>query len=353
MARSQGRLVATLALALLALPAAPATPEPTVDLASARAAAAGLPRLRSLLVQWRGELILERYYHGARATRTRNIKSASKSVISALVGIAIHRGYIESVDTPIAEYFPELTRADADPRKRTITIEDLLTMRSGLESTSGRNYGPWTHSRDWVRYILNRPMVADPGEWMDYSTGSTHLLSAILTKATGRSTWEFAREALAEPLGFHLARWPRDPQGIYFGGNDMELTSRQLLAFGVLYLNRGRIGDRQVVPAEWIEASWIRRGRSRWSGQRYGYGWWIRDLAGHRANFAWGYGGQYAFVIPELDLVIAVTSSIASGSARRDHQRRLRDLIERFIIHPIAAAKTPPVSRLPAISDEQ
>ena len=193
--------------------------------------AAELPRLHSLLVSRRGELVLERYYNGARATRAANIKSAAKSIISALVGIAIDRRLIPGVDTPIVTYFPEL-KTDRDSTKQRITIEDLLTMRSGLESTSNRHYGAWVQSRNWIQHALTRPLLNQPGAVMEYSTGNSHLLSAILSKATRTSTWEFANEAIARPLGFTLARWPQDPQGIYFGGNDMLMTPRQMLAFG-------------------------------------------------------------------------------------------------------------------------
>ena len=218
-------------------------PDPRFD--QALASAKSLPRLHSLLVSSRGQLVVERYFNGASATRAANVKSVAKSIISALVGIAIERRLIPDVDTAITAYFPELKR-DRDPRKLKITIEDLLTMRPGLESTSNRNYGAWVQSGNWVQHALSRPMLADPGEWMDYSTGNTHLLSAIITKVTGTSTWEFANDTLARPLGFTLARWPRDPQGIYFGGNDMLLTPRQMLAFGELYLRRGRVDGQEV-----------------------------------------------------------------------------------------------------------
>ena len=183
--------------------------------------ASQLPRLHSLLVSWQGELTVEEYFNGTRPTRQANMKSASKSVISALVGIAIDRGLIESVRQPIGPSFPGLLSGDDNAPKREITIEDLLTMRSGLETTSNRNYGAWVASSNWVRYALNQPLERTPGTRMVYSTGNTHLLSAILTKLSGTSTWRFAQEALAEPLGFSLAPWPRDPQGIFFGGNDM------------------------------------------------------------------------------------------------------------------------------------
>lgn len=195
-------VMALLAAAVAVMAAESGTP----SLADAGTSAASLPRLRSLLVSHRGELVLERYYGGARATQAANIKSASKSVISALVGIAVSRGLIKGLGQPIAEFFPELAK-DPEPRKRAITIEDLLTMRSGLASTSGRDYGAWVQSPNWVRYVLNRPLVDEPGTRVEYSTGTSHLLSAILTKAAKTSTWQFAQDALARPLGFSLARW--------------------------------------------------------------------------------------------------------------------------------------------------
>jgi CubicO group peptidase (beta-lactamase class C family) len=302
------------------------------DLSSARAAAAALPRMHSLLVSHRGHLTLEYYAPGSRSTRHANVKSASKSIISTLVGIAIERRLIAGVDERIVRWFPEL-RKDADSRKQDITIEDLLTMRSGLESTSGEHYGPWVRSRNWVRYALDRPMVSDPGTSMEYSTGTSHILSAILTKASGKSTHQFATETLARPLGMTLARWPRDPQGIYFGGNEMLMTPKQMIAIGELYLNRGRAGGRQVVPAAWVEESCRPRTRSVWDPDReYGYGWWSQTFGGHAACFAWGFGGQYIMVFRDLELVVAVTSSTAASDERRGYRRALFDLLESHIL---------------------
>ena len=327
-----------------------------------------LPRLHSLIVSRRGEVIFERYYNKAQATRPANVKSASKSVIAALVGIAIDRKLVAGVRTPLTTWFPELAK-DPDPRKRAITVEDLLEMRSGLEGTSGREYGAWVSSGNWVRYALNQPMTAAPGEDMDYSTGNSHLLSALLTKATGMSTWRFANETLARPLGFTLAQWPRDPQGLYFGGNEMLMTPRQLLAIGELYRNGGRANGRQIVPEAWVTRSC--RGRARelpsWArglgpggvpdpmrDRKYGYGWWVHDIAGHETCFAWGYGGQYAFVVPDLELVIVSTASPDVGEERRGHRRELFDILSRQIVAPLSAAtgldgpQSKPASRLSA-----
>jgi|SRR5688572_30490168 len=328
-------LFAATAVALAQTPG-PSTPAPAA-FDDAIASAKQLPRLHSLLVSHRGTLVLERYYNGATATRPANVKSVSKSVISALTGIALERKLIPDVSTPIVTYFPQL-KTDRDKRKVTITVEDLLTMRPGLESTSNRNYGAWVTSKNWVQWALARPMLAGRGEVMDYSTGNTHLLSAILTQVSKSNTWQFANDTLARPLGFTLARWPRDPQGIYFGGNDMLMTPRQMVTFGELYLREGRANGSQVVPERWVARSIEPRGRSSWSGQRYGYGWWVREIAGHDAYYAWGFGGQYIIVVPALELVVAATSSPAVAEDRRTHRVTLFDLIEQQIVARIRPA---------------
>jgi CubicO group peptidase (beta-lactamase class C family) len=304
-------------------------------LESAAKSASQLPRLKSLLVSHKGAIVLERYFNGARAAQTANIKSASKSIISALVGIAVSRGLIKSVDQKIGDYFPELS-GDPEPKKRDITIEDLLTMRSGLDSTSGRNYGAWVQSPNWVRFVLRRPLIDEPGTRVEYSTGSSHLLSAILTRAAKMSTWQFAQEALAKPLGFTLAKWTTDPQGIYFGGNEMSMTPRQMIRFGELYLNDGRAGGQQVLAKSWIDRTRVARGRSRWGSDReYGYGFWIRAFAGHDSYYAWGYGGQFIFIIPGKDLVIVTTSRSDVSRERRDHNDAIYDIVEQLAgTHP-------------------
>jgi CubicO group peptidase (beta-lactamase class C family) len=332
-----GAATACLLSALFASSPRAAQELPPLDVEAIERTAATLPRFHSLLVSWHGSLVLERYYNGARATRPANIKSASKSIISTLTGIAIDRGLIPGVHEPIATYFPDLLSGAGNAAKRQITIENLLTMQSGLASTSGRDYGTWVLSPNWVRHVLNRPLENAPGSVMDYSTGNSHLLSAILTKATKTSTWQFAQDSVGKPLGFTLPQWPRDPQGIYFGGNDMLLTPRQMLAFGELYKNRGVHNGRQVVPASWVDTSFMPRGRSGWSDELYGYGWWIRDMAGVRAMYAWGFGGQFIFVVPPLDLVVVSTSSTVVSDDRRRHRRTVDELVEQLIVAPIAA----------------
>jgi CubicO group peptidase (beta-lactamase class C family) len=310
--------------------AAPA-PRPTVTFADVVARASTLPRLRSLLVSVDGQLVEERYFHGATAARAANLKSASKSIIALLVGIALDRGVLKSLDQPIGPFFPQYLKGQ--PEKAAITIGDLVSMRAGLEATSGRNYGRWVLSGNWVRHALQQPFEDEPGGRMVYSTGSSHLLSAILTRASGVSTLEFARRHLGAPLGITIPAWTRDPQGIYLGGNEMHLRPRDLLKIGELVLNDGRVGERQVVSAEWLRESAVPRTVSRFSGTRaYGYGWWLRELADYDVVYAWGYGGQFAFVIPDLRAVVVTTSVSDPGSERRDHLDGIYDLVEETVI---------------------
>ncbi len=303
----------------------------SLDFAEAVRLGERTPRLHSLLVSWHGNLVLERYFHGKKATGYANIKSASKSVLAALIGIAIERKLIPGVATPIANYFPEIAKD-----RRGITIEDLLTMQSGLRTTSNRYYGAWVGSPNWVRHILTRPIESEHGTQMNYSTGNTHLLSAILTKAAKSNTWAFGQQALAKPLGFTLAQWPRDPQGIYFGGNDMLLMPRQMVAVGELYLHGGKRGDAQVVPSEWVKNSCTAHTISPRNGEGYGYGWWVGQFAGVEACYAWGFGGQYIFVMPKLDLVIVTTSSPTEGEDRRQQRGVVFDIVEEQILPQIA-----------------
>jgi len=291
-----------------------------------------LQRLQAVLVARDGDTVLARRFRGPRLTVPVNVKSVSKSIVSVLVGIAIAEGALPGVDQPIGDYFAEQLADDAEADdKRAITIGDLLSMRSGLERTSGGNYNDWVSSADWVAYALGRPLLRQPGTAMDYSTGNTHLLSAILTQATGMSTYAYAKAKLAEPLAIALPRWRRDPQGIYFGGNQMFLSPRALLRFGEMMRQGGVYREQQVVPGDWVQASTTPRTRSPYSGELYGYGWFVSQAAGHDMYFAWGYGGQHVFVVPDLALTIVVTSK-TGGGRRFDHLVGIREMVEYLVL---------------------
>jgi len=312
------------------------TSQHDLDLVAIERAANNLPRLHSLLIHQHGDMVYEQYFNGRDASQAANMKSASKSVISALVGIAIARGDIASLDQPVSDYFPDIL-ADAAPAKRAITIENLLTMEAGLESTSNRNYGRWAVSDDWVRFVLEQPMVGTPGSDMIYSTGSTHLLSAIIERASGSSTLEYAERHLTGPTGMNISDWSQDPQGVYFGGNNLEMRPRDMLKFGQLYLNGGEWGGRQLLSREWVEQSHSPHADSpRGQGRHYGYGWWLRDLAGMQVPVAWGYGGQLIFVVEPFDLVVVATADSQPGDGRYMQLRGIYDLVETHILAPLA-----------------
>lgn len=301
-------------------------------LADTIAQARRLPRLRSLLILRDGKALAEERFNGGPALdRPVNIKSASKSVLSALVGVAIARGVLTGVDQRVLSVLGSEAPPDPDPRLSRLTVEDLLTMRAGLERTSGENYGRWVSSRNWVRFALARPFVDQPGGAMLYSTGNTHLLSAMLTRAAGRDTHTLMRDWLAAPLGIVIPPWSRDPQGIYFGGNDMMMSPRALARFGELYRLGGVIDGRRIIPARWIEGSWRPRTVSPWSGGRYGYGWFIGTSRGHPLQFAWGYGGQMLFIVPDLKLTVVMTSD-SSGARDNGHIAALHTLLDDGIV---------------------
>lgn len=288
--------------------------------------------LKTVIVARDGRVLSERGFRGHSPSESTNIKSASKSIISALVGIAIDKGLLEGPDQKIAPILKADLPVTPDPRINDITIGNLLSMQAGLDRMSGANYGRWVSSRNWVRFALSQPFVDQPGGEMLYSTASTHLLSAILTKVGRRPTLVLAREWLGPVDGFRIGAWERDPQGIYLGGNQMAMSARSLLAFGELYRNGGKTADgRQIVPADWISQSWQQRTNSRFSGDEYGYAWFTRQIGGEQVHFAWGYGGQMLYIVPSLDLTVVMTSEESGPSARNGYRDLLHGLLADII----------------------
>jgi CubicO group peptidase (beta-lactamase class C family) len=292
--------------AALLLPA-PRARADTLD--DAFATAAALPTLRSMIVAQHGVVLGARAWRGAALERPTNIKSASKTILAMLAGIAVQRGVLPGLDEPVAPLLAGRIPREADPAVRAITLRHLLGMRAGLGRTSGRDYGAWVASRDWLAHALSRPMDDVPGGGMLYSTGTSHILGAVLARASGRSLQQLAQAWLGDPLGFRVPDWPRDPQGLHFGGNDMLLSPRALLAFGECCRQGGWHEGQAVIPEAFLREAWVPQVRSAWSGQMYGLGWWIADVAGQRVVFAWGYGGQMLYLLPGLGLTVVMTSA--------------------------------------------
>lgn len=295
-----------------------------------------LERIRSILVAVEGQPVYAQVIRGPALDTPVNIKSLSKTVFAALVGAAIDRGVIESTEQPITDLLD--VPDTASPRVSEITVGHLLSMQAGLGRTSGAHYGEWVTSSNWVDYALSRPFVDEPGGQMLYSTGSYHILSAALTRATGRSSLELSREWLGDPLDIRIPPWTRDPQGIYFGGNNMHLSPLALLRLGELYRNGGRHEGKAVLPGKWVEESWEPRGYSRYTNDPYGYGWFRTRLAGYRAYYGRGYGGQMLYVIPELAMTAVITAD-PTPPASPYFMGKLHQLMEAYVIPAITGSE--------------
>jgi CubicO group peptidase (beta-lactamase class C family) len=260
----------------------------------------------ALLVARHGKLVFEGYYHGFPYNAGFEMYSITKSVTAALVGIAIHEKRIKNLNQTVAHFFPRWT----PPRARKINLRELLTMTSGWPGDNDPRNDVGPGPPNLVQAIINRPIVHRTGEF-DYDSSSTHVLSAVLTKASGLPEETYARRELFRPLGIQVKDfWPEDSNGITFGGNGLTLLARDAVKLGQLYLQHGRWHGRQVVPRSWVEESTtphvIVRG-----AHGYGYGWWTRKKKDANAFAGIGYGGQILGVIPKLDLVVAAFSDPA------------------------------------------
>lgn len=273
-----------------------------------RSGAGRLDQLHSLLISMNGDVVVSETYRGPGVDRAVNVKSVSKTLVAALTGAAIDRGIVPGLDATIGAVAPRLIPPSADPSVAEITLGDLITMQAGLERTSGANYGAWVSSSDWVAYALSRPVVSPPGRRMAYSTGSYHVLGAVLAEASGRSLLEMSRAWIGEPLEIEVPAWTRDPQGYYLGGNEMALSPVALLRFGEMYRLGGRWQGARVLSSAWVESSFRSRTRSPFSGLDYGYGWFLGTARGHDFALARGYGGQIILIAPELRLTLVITS---------------------------------------------
>ena len=262
----------------------------------------------SILIVRNGYLTYEEYPSGLYDENSpHNIYSCTKSIISALIGIAIGEGYINSVNDYLINYFPNRTINNLDSQKQAITLKHLLTMTSGLKWDDSVNYYEMTFRSDWVQYILDCPMDAQPGMAWNYNTGGSHLLSAILQIVTPNGTLAYAKSHIFEPLNITNYIWFTDNYGIPIGGTGLRLTPRDMAKFGFLYLHDGYWNGSQLIPPNWVRESQ----KTYWNlqfeehqGLGYGYQWWIYKWA--HAYAAIGAYKQYIMVVEDLNLVIAV-----------------------------------------------
>ncbi|MFV0358390.1 serine hydrolase domain-containing protein [Tropicimonas sp.] len=271
------------------------------------ATAAGLEQLHALIVRQDGQTRIAEAFRGWSLEQPANVKSVSKTIVALLTGIAIDKGILTGPDQRI---LPLLGHPATGDQRDALTIGNLLSMQAGLESTSGPNYGAWVSSGDWVEYVLSRPADSPPGGRFIYSTGGWHVLGAALARSSGESLHALAQGWLGDPLDIRIPPWITDPQGRFLGGNDMAISPLDLARIGDMVLNRGQIDGRRVVGEGWLDTSFRPRTRSPFSGDAYGYGWFLTRFGGTQAVYARGYGGQMLVVVPDRRLTITILSDL-------------------------------------------
>lgn len=287
-----------------------------------------LDQLQSLVINQNGKQVFANAFRGPALDTPVNIKSVSKTIVALLTGIAIDRGIIDGPDQRV---LPLLGKSAFGDDRDNLTIEHLLTMQTGLTSTSGRNYGAWVNSNNWVDYALNRPLADNVGGRFIYSTGGWHILGAALTKASGHSLHRLAQDWLGNPLDIVIPPWTADPQGLYMGGNEMAISPLGLARIGDMVLNGGKMDDQEVVSENWLEMSWEPRGLSPFSDDFYGYGWFLTEYAGQKAAYARGYGGQMLVLVPELQLSIVIISDPTLPARSDGHFGDLEQLLKGIV----------------------
>jgi len=276
-------------------------------------------KIHSVLIIRRGKLLVEAYFHPYTKDHLHIIYSATKSISSLLVGIALKEGFVPSLDTPILDLFPEYANKveNLDGRKESLALEHVLSMTDGLDWMDMpyhvKKQGDFLKllaSDDGVKYYLDKPMKEEPGKRYNYNSGSAYMLSALIQETTGRSALDYGREKLFQPLGIAETGWGRYANGIDNGGSELFLRPRDFAAIGCLLLNGGKWDGRQVVPAEWVNE--LGRPRAKTDFLEYGYSltWYVDETLPEKSISAQGLGGQYLFVIPGLDMVVVFTGGL-------------------------------------------
>jgi CubicO group peptidase (beta-lactamase class C family) len=301
--------------------------------------------MHSMSVVRNGYLVLDAYFYPFAPDTKHDIASVTKSITSTLVGVAIDQGYIDGVDDPVLDFFSDMDIANIDERKRALTIGDLLTMRSGFacyEEPNEPTLFEMLSSPDWVKFTLDLPMIEEPGLRFEYCSCNSHLLSAIIRKATGFSALEFAEENLFGPLGIQEVAWPTDPQGLDNAGwGSLRMKPQDMAKIGLLYLNGGWWGDSQIVSSEWIEGAWAKSVDfpDQMGIDGYGRGWWIVSSLG--VYGAMGRGGQRIWVAPDLNMVVVLTGASEDEGA----QLKRQSLLVSYVIGAIESEGALPADR--------
>ncbi|MBF4695592.1 serine hydrolase domain-containing protein [Fusibacter ferrireducens] len=291
------------------------------------------PTLNSVLIMKNDQMSNESYFNGYTSSMPQHLASVTKSIMSLLVGIAIDQGLIHSVEDKVLDYFPEHA-SHATMIQKSIRIKHLLTMTApfafSMKSMDGRPFEPLDRLRrqkDWVKYIISLMGKGNLTNRFQYSTPSTHLLSAVITKTSGQSARTFANENLFSPIGIdaieaiqmtsfkledlfgeQMNGWVHDPQGINTGGWGIALIPRAMIQLGQLIMHEGQFKGQRVISKEWIESA------TKEQVEGYGYLWWIKEIRGFNVSAALGYGGNIIACIPKLDAIVVTTGQMRRKS---------------------------------------
>ncbi|MEM8890013.1 MAG: serine hydrolase [Bacteroidota bacterium] len=261
--------------------------------------------LRSILISQKGKILYEAYFDDYAKDSLDHLRSGTKSVMATLIGIAIDKGFIEDLEVSIGEYLGE-----GAGDKKAIKIRHLLSMTSGIEWTEGAaGYNAWVSSGRHIDYLLQKPMVAEAGEEWNYNSACSHLLSVILTKATGMSTLSFANKYLFRPMGIDHVRW-ESLGGYNNGGAGLEMKPRDMLKIGYLYAYAGKYKGKRILSEAFVDnatRSHLPEEKAEYGGDAYGLSWWMGEMKGEEIIFAAGYGGQAILILPEKEMVIVLT----------------------------------------------
>ncbi len=291
-----------------------------------------------ILVIRNGYIVAEEYYNGFEKEIPHNVKSVSKSFLSAMTGIALRDGHLDNLQLKMLDFFPEYVYPSIDPRKHDITIRNLLMMRAGIDNDHNL-YEHIYYSSNWIKTTIELPLINNPGTEFVYNTFQTHLLSAIITKASGMSTKDFADKNLLEKMNIELADWQRGPQGYYFGGNNMYFTPRNMARLGYLYMHNGSLNGEQIVPEEWVDESltnYTNWNNSTWGDLddvNYGYLWWLGEIKNHEVFLAIGYGGQFVINFPDLNMIVVITADWhLDWDIADQHERSILGIVADYIV---------------------
>lgn len=283
--------------------------------------------LHSLLVIRNGYIVTEAYFQPYKPYTPHDIASVTKSVTATLVGVAVEQGLIDGIDQPVLGFFPDRSIENRDDRKEALTLENLLTLETGFACDLGTTEAGMYQSGDWVSYLLDLPMAAEPGQEWYYCSPATHLLSAVLETSTGLPTREYANTNLFEPLGIgpvRPAQWPTDPQGITRGDIDLDMTPRDVAKLGLLYLQDGVWDSTRLLPKGWVAAASAQQA-DKGDGTSYGYLW--TTYPGESRYAALGLGGQQLHILPEQNMVVVVTAALPAYAESEDINALLNEYI--------------------------